>query len=936
MIFKKWRKAKWQHQDASVRLAAIDELVQQQDQQYVLLQLLREDPELRVQKKVLLAIESPELLLSIKEPEFSQSLALFAQQRIEAQLLSDNTYTEQQKLEFYQRIRPFKNQQKFILQWLSKDQNDAIALDYADVLDTDVALANLFQQINSVQAKLVIVDKVNDTKLLTKFLKNERETDVGEAITEKLTVIEERKTLPAKITKKAQLVLSKLLSLKDDFNASSVLEKYQMLTQEWHAVVNSFNALPDNEGQALSQKLSQKYVSVEQQLHTHLATMQEKHAHQQMLQQQELQKAQKTQKIKELLTELRKRQQQVIGEDSDTESLQTAVQELNLMLAEGDVEKSLAQMINAEVSKTEKLVLNLEEIRIYIVDATRLILELDNSKLPQQQSEFESAEVQYSSWSERWRKCQQLLGDWLPESVATAAQQLQNDWQQALKPFRKSAKEQQAWFNQKFSELERLIRSGKYRAAMAVYRKIQQANQGLSETAQTKIKEEFQSATLKIDELKSLESFVVVPRKQALIEQLQQLIDSPLPEIPKQAEKVKQYRKQWLVLGRAEGDMEGQFNQKFNKLCEQAFAPCREFYTQQASLRADNLKKKQLIIKQLQDLNKKVEKAESMQLNELSKHLNQLLVNWKEAGDVDRDKYKGLQNQFNQQVTPLKNTIRFIQDSNAEAKRDLIKKAEQYLDTQDFNKATAELKQLQQQWRSIGFSGGKEDNHLWKQFRLVNDQVFARRDEAKQQKLDENNQRRQDWLTAVNALKEQLKKASGKEVSRLEEQVKSLLHEVKTLDRDDKPLLKLISELGKSISKTRDNQRQLAKKSQFESVFTLIESLSDQTFTLDELQQDAQFLTLNKGQQRALLKAAKSDGQLQKRQTLTIEMEIISQIDSPAQDANLRKQIQVAMLKDKLNGADVDISDKLHQWLACGPVDKDQIQLLNRVKPIFL
>ncbi|WP_394174508.1 DUF349 domain-containing protein [Thalassotalea litorea] len=934
MIFKTWRKAKWQHQDAKIRVEAIRELAQKGDCEPILLQILEDDPDLHVRKQALQAISSPALLLSVDTPRYPQPLAAIATSLIEAKLLGpSHGFDVAQRQQFYQRIRKDKSSSKFLLQWFKLEPELSFESDFAAIADHQGTLISLFQQTSFCDVQCVIIDKICDEKLLSKLASKALHEPVKQALNEKLQRLALQREMPEKIRKNAQLMLSKLLVLREQQDAQLVLDQYHQLQREWQNLCAEFSWLSDSEQHGFLEKHAQ----IEQQLTVHLGKMKERVAHQKLLEQQQQQRQQRKQHINDLLAQLHDAQSLVIAEDSGLDDVKRIVAQLEQFLQSVEAIKGYQDKVDQALSKASILINQTDRIREQLIIATRLISQLSEQKLPDSIEELLPAEQTFKDWREQWRSCSQNLGDWLPQSINEAATTISRQWQAALKPLRMQKRGQQNWFKQRFIELERLVKIGRYRAAMAVFRKIQPAYQGLTDVEQDLFSDDYQKALVSVDELKSLESFVVVPRKQAIIAKLQTLAETPLEDIKAQSEQVKEYRKRWLALGKTEGEQEGQLNQTFNRLCEQAFAPCRSYYAEQSEVRKVNYNTRLALLTSLSDLGQEIQQAEGKSLNALATQLNKLTVQWQQSGSVERDKYQQLRQQYRQIVEPMKARIREYQRESTALKEKLISQAEKALEANDFNAATKELKRLQRQWRDIGFSGPQNDAQLWQTFRAINDKAFAMRDKQIKEHKAQSEKLQNLWQSRIETLQHEIQQADAKSMQGLQRDVQSLLPEIKNQGQgfDNQNLVQKVNELRTQISKRQKTLRTQSQVKQYQHLFDVFQMIEPDTKPQQVMEEVSAFDELNNANRRAIISVFTPARAAQERNQLTLEMEILAQVDSPKQEASRRQEIQLAMLNDKLNGVSVSLEDKLHQWLACGPLPQEQRPLLARVKPLF-
>jgi len=64
-------------------------------------------------------------------------------------------------------------------------------------------------------------------------------------------------------------------------------------------------------------------------------------------------------------------------------------------------------------------------------------------------------------------------------------------------------------------------------------------------------------------------------------------------------------------------------------------------------------------------------------------------------------------------------------------------------------------------------------------------------------------------------------------------------------------------------------------------------------------------------------------------------MEILAQIETPASDAKLKMDEQIAMLSEKMLGEHNKLNDLLEQWINVSDFTKQDVTFVKRVKPIF-
>ena len=166
------------------------------------------------------------------------------------------------------------------------------------------------------------------------------------------------------------------------------------------------------------------------------------------------------------------------------------------------------------------------------------------------------------------------------------------------------------------------------------------------------------------------------------------------------------------------------------------------FYAEQEKIREQHLVTRNEIIVKAKQLVDSISQTNAEtdvvapDYKKLDGQLNKLQQRWQQAGEVDRQHYQKLYRQFKITLQPIRNAIKDFHEANSKRKQVLIDEAEQQLHIEDISEAIETVKKLQQQWRDIGFAGTQQESTLWQNFRAINDQVFAKRNEFKSTKTN--------------------------------------------------------------------------------------------------------------------------------------------------------------------------------------------------------
>jgi hypothetical protein len=161
-----------------------------------------------------------------------------------------------------------------------------------------------------------------------------------------------------------------------------------------------------------------------------------------------------------------------------------------------------------------------------------------------------------------------------------------------------------------------------------------------------------------------------------------------------------------------------------------------------------NLDQKRALIKEIYTLIEKTEpsfdfwKTQTQKLNSIREAFTSIGRTPKKTADIIWPEFRNAVKEFNDHKNIFFKGLREEYQKNADAKRALISRAKALENSEDWLKATEELKRIQQQWRKIGYVPAKLSNTLWKEFKTSCDTFFNR---LKEQKKSES----QDEIVAL-------------------------------------------------------------------------------------------------------------------------------------------------------------------------------------------
>jgi hypothetical protein len=287
-------------------------------------------------------------------------------------------------------------------------------------------------------------------------------------------------------------------------------------------------------------------------------------------------------------------------------------------------------------------------------------------------------------------------------------------------------------------------------------------------------------------------------------------------------------------------------------------------------------------------------------------------------------------------VQPIKKLLRAYNDDNATLKKALVKNAVKASESDDVFSAIQVVKELQTQWKSIGYSGVKHENKLWKEFRAINDALFKKRDELnesnklqKQTLLDQLNTQLDDLQTSMKDNK------NLKELDVFKTIAQSILTQAVTVKPINKKFVNkieaCISTIDNTVSEINSNKGKLT----WQAIFTVLEGIADKTINKEDLQTTDTFNQLPTAWKKRLTDVIEKQDIVDRHED-TLQLEIFSGQSSPEVFKAERMQVQVKLMQEQMvSGNAVDLEAIFITWLQKGGIYSADLALIERIKPIY-
>jgi uncharacterized protein DUF349 len=195
-------------------------------------------------------------------------------------------------------------------------------------------------------------------------------------------------------------------------------------------------------------------------------------------------------------------------------------------------------------------------------------------------------------------------------------------------------------------------------------------------------------------------------------------------EIARQVRDLQQQWRQAADVPRAQGET---LWKRFKAAHDEVWARCESHFTAQAEARGENLAKKLALCEKAESF------AESTSWIRTADEIKKLQAEWKTIGPVTRGQEKAVWERFRAACDRFFTRRhadlaerKTVWAENLSKKDALIAKAEALQESTDWDAASAEIKQLQAEWKTIGPVKKSRSEALWQRFRAACDHFFAR------------------------------------------------------------------------------------------------------------------------------------------------------------------------------------------------------------------
>ena len=801
--------------------------------------------------------------------------------------------------------------------------------------------------------------RISSIDVLQKLLKEAKSKDknVYKIVKDKLDKY--RAEQKAKEQRQAQQTsiceaLEKLVSTIDLSTFESRIAHYE---KQWEAA----NSSTDNEDSELSNRFSQGLAACK----TRLAEIQKEY-------QEELAKKEAENEAKEAFGKIQQDLKAFIRQlyneteinidfaNQSNEFVKAKQDEWHQALAHNKPSKKQFEFYNQAIESIGYLIINLSQQGSLQAHISSLLSKNDND------SETEKEQNSEQQLLDLLAPANLLEEVDVPEIVINA--------RTAIKDYEAKQAELRDQENTNIKKLSGLINSAKKAVAQGNLRQASGVRKAIQEkldvihSVPARMQEKVEDLDIDLNKLQDYRNFATEPKKLELIEAMEKLAnlskqdneEGTIIDPENLADQIKKLQSDWKELVYGGKDTQPELWEKFHEFSQIAYEPCKAFFSDKAEERKANIQKRSALVEQLTEYNEKYnwEKAD---WKEVETVIRAAKNEWSTYTPVDRSANAKVQTAFNNILKTLQHYIDTEYEKNRDKKRVIITQAEALTSNEDIQAAIQQVKNLQAQWKNSGRTWQKDENKLWKEFRVHCDAIFDRKQketDSFKAELAENKSKADDICAQIEAIaqtegKEITEKRA--EVSELEEQFKAITPLPKNAEKAIKERLeRAIERFHNAIDQFRAKQEQSTWDKVFEIKSKLntwqnncIDNGADAETSADSLkeveeamQQIETWPTSTKGiLEKQIAQTASEDNREEAAKQLRlicIRSEIALEKDSPSEDQAIRMEYQVNRLKEGMTSSVTSskhelINELKREWLDSEAVaTTEYTTLLNR------
>ncbi|MEZ4722490.1 MAG: DUF349 domain-containing protein [Flavobacteriales bacterium] len=235
-----------------------------------------------------------------------------------------------------------------------------------------------------------------------------------------------------------------------------------------------------------------------------------------------------------------------------------------------------------------------------------------------------------------------------------------------------------------------------------------------------------------IDKQRSAEMENNFREKSALVQELQSLIQDE-ENIGKAYKRFNAIKQKWNEIGPVNNAKRRELQSEYSRLIELFYYNINIYRELQINDLKKNQELKQDVIEKIKHL------EEEKSINQVDFLIHQYLEEWDHIGPTFKEEWDKIRDQFKTSVDAVferirehRKEVRGNHKENYDKKKALVDRvtdiAQQELkDVREVQRLTKDVKDIQKEWRHIGYAGRGKNDSIWKEFRGACDEYFNKR-----------------------------------------------------------------------------------------------------------------------------------------------------------------------------------------------------------------
>ena len=507
------------------------------------------------------------------------------------------------------------------------------------------------------------------------------------------------------------------------------------------------------------------------------------------------------------------------------------------------------------------------------------------------------------------------------------------------------------------ADLDTALREGQLQSAISLHDRSRDRLQRLTELSPTraeKTRRRLTRAHARMHKLRDWRAFGSDQVRTELIDAMEALTTAEQPATQRASE-IKTLQEQWRQLDRKNGRANDILRQRFNDAATRAYAPVRAHYTQQKQARDQSRITREAFIAELERDFHAIDDWEQPDWPMIDQRLQQAKREWPRLGSVEHADWQALNSRFRSLCERFDTHLQPKRAQEAIRREALIHRVEKLAEESDVERAIIAVKEMQQRWKPSVTERPRRERELWRRFRAACDAIFARRDAVNQARRTEESEHeaakgaicaRIEALTAapsswerarneVESLRSEWSKI-GEIAPKRQKALEQRLHRV--LSQFDRAETQAIMEANCQALRLLRDKAALCERLETATdpnEISAVEQRWDDLPPLTERTLEEAINARYTAARNGAIDAATQDENLNRCLELLLELEVLSELESPAEYTRQRMAWQVARLSTAMKSSNDhtqhqrDIRHAFERWYTLGAIPAAAVTRLN-------